>query len=217
MPTTRILLVDDHPIMCDGLRMLLEKYPGAEIVGACGDCATAFRMSGELQPDLVLMDIDLPDGSGIALTRRMREAHPEVKVLVLTGRLEPNLVTEATEAGASGYLVKTNASAELFDAVRTVMAGGIHFGGQMPASEEPGAPSAADTNAAIRVRQILPAREGQVLVLLMRGLRNKEIASQLSLGVKTVETYRGRLMKRFGCASLAELVRHAIRLGLAVP
>jgi DNA-binding NarL/FixJ family response regulator len=215
--STRILIVDDHQMMCDGLRLLLEKYPEAEVVGSCGDSATAFRMSGELRPDLVLMDIDLPDGSGIALTRRMREAHPEVKVLVLTGRLEPNLVTEATEAGAGGYLVKTNASAELLDAVRTVLAGGIHFGGPTPDTEEAGAPSAAEANAAVRVRLILPAREGQVLALLIRGLRTKEIATELSLGVKTVETYRGRLMKRFGCASPAELVRHAIRLGLAVP
>lgn len=215
--STRILIVDDHQMMCDGLRLVLEKYPEAEVVGSCGDCATAFRMTGELRPDLVLMDVDLPDGSGIALTRRMREAHPEVKILVLTGRLEPNLVTEATEAGASGYLVKTNASAELLGAVRTVLAGGIHFGGGTPSAQEPGVSSAADTDAAVRVRQILPAREAQVLALLVRGLRNKEIAIELTLGVKTVETYRGRLMKRFGCASPAELVRHAIRLGLAVP
>jgi len=215
--STRILIVDDHQMMCDGLRLLLAKFPGAEVVGACGDSATAFRMSVELRPDFVLMDVDLPDGSGIALTRRMREAHPEVKVLVLTGRLEPNLVTEAKEAGASGFLVKTNASTELLDAVRTVLAGGTRFGDLTLAAQEPGALSAADTDAAFRVRQMLPAREGQVLALLIRGLRNKEIAAELSLGVKTVETYRGRLMKRFGCASLADLVRHAIRLGLAVP
>ena len=144
----RILIVDDHQIMCEGLRLLLGKYAETEVVGACGDSATAFRLSGELRPDLVLMDVDLPDGSGIALTRRMREAHPEVKVLVLTGRLEPNLVTEAKEAGASGFLVKTNASTELLDAVRTVLAGGNRFGDLTLAAQEPGALSAADTDEA---------------------------------------------------------------------
>ena len=215
--STRILIVDDHQIMCDGLRLLLEKDPGAEVVGACGDCTTAFQMAGELRPDLVLMDVDLPDGNGIVLTRRIRENFPEVKILVLTSRLEPNLVIEAIEAGANGYLVKTNASTELIDAVRTVLAGGIHLSGGTSIAQAPGAPPSADTDAANRIRQILPAREAQVLTLLIKGLRNKEIATELTLGVKTVETYRGRLMKRFGCTSPAELVRHAIRLGLAVP
>jgi DNA-binding NarL/FixJ family response regulator len=215
--STRILIVDDHQMMCDGLHLLLEKYPGAEVVGSCGDSATAFRMSGELRPDLVLMDVDLTDGSGIALTRRIREAYPEVKVLVLTGRLEHNLVTEAKEAGARGYLVKTNASAELLDTIRTLLAGGLHFSGGPSIAQEPSAPPATLADETIRVRQTLPARESQVLALLIRGLRNKEIAVELTLGVKTVETYRSRLMKRFGCASPAELVRHAIRLGLAVP
>ena len=215
--STRILIVDDHQMMCDGLRLVLEKYPEAEVVGVCGDGVTAFWLAGELRPNLVLMDIDLPDGSGIALTRRMREAYPEVKVLVLTGRLDPNLMTEATEAGASGYLLKTNASAELLDAIHTVLAGGIHFSSRTPFAQDTEASPAADTDAATRLRQNLPPREGQVLALLIKGLRNKEIAVELSLGVKTVETYRGRLMKRFGCTSAAELVRHAIRLGLAVP
>jgi DNA-binding NarL/FixJ family response regulator len=94
----RILIVDDHQMMCDGLRLVLEKCQGAEVVGTSGDSATAFRMTGELRPELVLMDVDLPDGSGIALTRRLRQAHPEVKILVLTGRLAPNLLAEVSVA-----------------------------------------------------------------------------------------------------------------------
>jgi len=211
----RILIVDDHQIMCEGLRLLLGKYAETEVIGACGDSATAFRLSGELRPDLVLMDVDLPDGSGIVLTRRIREAHPAVKILVLTARLEPSLVIEAIEAGASGYLVKTNASAELLATIRTVMAGGALPNDGTAAVHENGAPPAL-ADAAVHLRQILPEREAQVLALLLRGLRNKEIADELTLGVKTVETYRGRLMKRLGCKSPADLVRHAIRLGLAI-
>jgi two-component system response regulator NreC len=213
--SSRILIVDDHQMICDGLRLLLEEYPEAEVVGSCGDSESAFRMASEHRPDLVLMDVDLPDGSGIVLTRRIRESFPEVKILVLTARLEPNLVIEAIEAGASGYLEKTNASAELFAAIRTVLAGGAYLNGGTSTAQAHDLSAGADSAA--RVRQILPAREAQVLGLLIKGLRNKEIATELTLGVKTVETYRGRLMKRFGCASPAELVRHAIRLGLAVP
>jgi DNA-binding NarL/FixJ family response regulator len=214
--STRILIVDDHQIMRDGLGLMLEKHPGVEVVGSCGDCAMAWRMAGELRPDLVLMDVDLPDGSGIALTRRMRAAFPELKVLVLTALLERRIAVDAIEAGAHGYLVKTTAAAEFLTAVRTVLAGGIHIGAEMSAALAQGLQSAVAATAG-RVREALPLREGQVLVLIVRGLRNKEIAAELSLNVKTVETYRSRLMKRFNCASPAELVRHAIRAGLAVP
>jgi DNA-binding NarL/FixJ family response regulator len=214
--STRILIVDDHQIMRDGLRLLLGKYPGAEVVGDCGDCTTAWQLTGELRPDLLLMDVDLPDGSGIALTGRIHAAFSEVKVLMLSAHLERNFAIEAIEAGARGYLVKTNASSELLIAVRTALAGGIFL-----SAETSGALAQVRQTAEFiadgRVRLSLPAREGQVLRLIVRGLRNKEIASELTLNVKTVETYRLRLMRRFDCASPAELVRHAIRAGLAVP
>lgn len=213
--TLRILIVDDHQMMRDGLRLMFAQHPGAEVVGACGDCATAWRLAGELQPDLMLLDVDLPDGNGIALLRQMRAARSTVKVLVLTALLERKVAVEAIESGANGYLVKTSAAAELLTAVRTILAGGIHLTAEMSTALAKGPqPTAATTNG--RIRAALPWREGQVLELIVRGLRNKEIAAELGLNVKTVETYRSRLMKRFDCASPAELVRHAIRVGLAV-
>ena len=212
----RILIVDDHQMMRDGLGVILQKYDGAEVVGSCGDCATAWLKVGELRPDLVLMDVDLPDGSGIALTRRIRAEFPAMKVLVLTAILERRIAVEAIAAGAHGYLVKTSAATELLAAIRTIQEGGIHLSAEMSAALAQGLQSAAAATAA-RVRDALPLREGQVLVQIVRGLRNKEIATELSLNVKTVEAYRSRLMKRFDCASPAELVRHAIRAGLAAP
>lgn len=205
----RILLVDDHQLMCDGLRLLLERVAGNHVVGTCGDCATAFRLTGELRPDLAILDVDLPDGSGIVLAKRIRGAFPAVKVLVLTAHVQPEFAAAALAAGAGGYLVKTNASAELAGAVATVMAGGIHAG---TADRQ-----AAPTVTLPTTRRALPEREGQVLALLLKGLRNKEVAGELNLSVKTVETYRSRLMKRFGVNSMAELVRQAIREGLAPP
>ena len=152
------------------------------------------------------MDVDLPDGDGIVLTGRIRSMFPEMKVLVLTGRLTPDGESRAKAAGAHGALEKTRAAVDLLDAVRVVTAGGLRFGG---------ATSVGGTGEGAALRPVLPRRESEVLNLVLIGLRNKEIAAELKLSVKTVETYRGRLMKRFNCSSPAELVRHAIRVGLA--
>jgi len=203
-------------MMRDGLGVILQKCDGAEVVGSCGDCATAWLMIGKLLPDLVLMDVDLPDGSGIALTRRLRKQFPAIKVIVLTALLDRKVAVEAIDAGAHGFVVKTSAAVELVAAIGTVLEGGTHLSNEMSAALAQGLQSAAAATAG-RVKDALPLREGQVLVQIVRGLRNKEIATELSLNVKTVEAYRSRLMKRFDCASPAELVRHAIRLGLAVP
>jgi len=214
----RILIVDDHPMMCDALRLMMETFPGAEVAGVCGDCATAWRLTGELQPDLVLMDVDLPDGSGIALTRRIRAGFPSIKILVLTGHVASRVAAEAIDAGAQGYLAKTSAADELLTVVRLILEGDIRAGAELlTAGGEGVQPAVAAMDATSeRIREALPLREGQVLELVIKGLRNKEIAAELNLNVKTVETYRSRLMKRYDCDSPAELVRHAIRIGLAV-
>lgn len=212
----RILIVDDHQMMREGLRVMLERVPDVEVVGTCCDCATAWLGATELRPDLVLMDVDLPDGSGIALTRRMRAEFPAIKVIVLTALLDRRVAVDAIDAGAHGFLVKTSAFVELVTAVRTVLRGGTHLSVEMSSALAQGLQSAGAATAG-RVREALPRREGQVLSLVVQGLRNKEIATELGLNVKSVEAYRSRLMKRYDCTSPAELVRHAIRNGLAVP
>jgi DNA-binding NarL/FixJ family response regulator len=214
--TARILIVDDHQMMRDGLRLMLAQVPDIGAIQDCGDCATAWLVLRDFQPDLVLMDVDLPDGNGIAFTRRIRAEFPAMKVVVLTSLLDRRVAVAAVDAGAQGFLVKTRAGAELLAAIRTVLAGGIHLSAEMSAALAQGLQSAAAATSS-RVRNALPWREGQVLVLIVQGLRNKEIAAELGLNIKTVEAYRSRLMKRFDCASPAELVRHAIRTGLAIP
>ncbi len=207
----RILIVDDHELVCSGLRLLLERIEGVTVVSTCGDCATAWRRLESLAPDLVLMDVELPDGDGIALTGVIHTAFPAVKVLVLTARPGAEVEARARAAGARGLLAKTGAAGELVEAVRIVANGGLRFGEAGRGSERAAALARTDS------RPALPKREGEVLHLLLLGLRNKEIAAELKLGVKTVETYRSRLMKRFDCASPAELGRHAIRAGLVRP
>jgi DNA-binding NarL/FixJ family response regulator len=204
----RILIVDDHDLVCSGLSLVLERMAGAQVIAMCGDCASATRMVESLAPDIVLMDVELPDGDGITLTATLQRAFPAVKVLVLTGRLEVDVEVRARAAGAWGVLAKTRAAADLIAAVRHVAEGGRHFGANKLTA------GVADQAAK---GPKLPKRESEVLNLLLLGLRNKEIAAELKLGVKTVETYRSRLMKRFNCTSPAELVRHAIRAGLASP
>jgi DNA-binding NarL/FixJ family response regulator len=153
----------------------------------------------------------LPDGDGIALTGLLRAKFPAVKVLVLTGRSMAEVESRAIAAGARGSLMKTAAAGELLEALRLVASGELRFAG--PAASEK--LTANGRRVRMGSRPVLPKRESEVLNLVLLGRRNKEIAAELNLSVKTVETYRGRLMKRFDCASPAELVRHAIRVGLA--
>ena len=209
----RLLIVDDHAIMREGLRRLLETNPTVEIVGVAADSEAGWTMAHTLQPDLVIMDLDLPGEGGIALTLRIRSHHPAIKIVVLTGHVDPKLAHDALKAGASGYLLKTNGAAELQTAIETVLGGKVFL-------------CSATTTALVRVSSLsdvqkpaapkieLPKREMQVLQLVVQGLRNKEIAARLDLNVKTVETYRARIMKRLNCGSPIELVRYAVRTGL---
>ena len=213
---TRILIVDDHKIIRESLRRLLGDQSDIVVVGDAGDSESAWKAVEQLRPDLVLMDLELPGEGGVALTRRICGALPDTKVVVLTGQLGTYHAREAIAAGACGYLVKTGGGQEILTAVRTVRQGQAYLN--------------ADTTIAL-IRPIVPApaggpaaeppsfseREKQVLRLLVDGLRNKEIAVELNVGIKTVETYRSRLMKKLGCASTAEMVRSAIRHGLVKP
>jgi len=210
----RLLIVDDHLMMRQGLRRILAEQPQLNVVGEAADTDSARHAIRELQPDLVLMDLDLPGIGGLALTREMHAALPALKIIVLTGSPESRFAHEALAAGAQGYLVKTNGGADLLDAVEIVLEGKVYL-------------CADTTTALIRANQragrlgatqpVLSARETQVLALVVAGRRNKEIASEMKLGIKSVETYRSRLMKKLDSATPAELVRCAIRHGFARP
>lgn len=210
--SVRILIVDDHQMVREGLRLLLQSCPDTTVIATCGDAATAYQLAVDLRPDLALVDIDLPDGSGIALTRRLGEFSSAIRVIVLTAHVERSFAVQAYQSGARGFLLKTHTSDELNRAIQVVMAGGIYLAPETTLADAQDGKAAVVRNAAGTPK--LPVREAQVLTLVVQGLRNKEIAAELKLSVKTVETYRMRLMKRFGCESPAELVRHAIRAGL---
>lgn len=211
---TRVLIVDDHAMLRSGLRLLIGGQPDLEVVGEAGDVEEALRLAGALHPDVVTLDLGLPGGSGLSALGALRAAAPEARVLVLTMHEDPALVRSALAAGASGYLVKSAADTALIAAIRAVERGRGFVevpsrealeGLLSPASVSRGGPAPIST---------LSAREREVLVLLAQGHTNQAIARRLGISVKTVESYRARLLQKLGLRSRADLTRLAIELGL---
>jgi DNA-binding NarL/FixJ family response regulator len=209
----RILLVDDHRMLREGLRALLSREPGYVVVAEAGDGDSALKSVRREPPDLIVLDVHLPDMNGIEVARRILAVFPEVKVIMLSSDHSHNCVHEALLAGVSGYVLKENAAEELLRAIHTVVAGQLYLcpevGTEIIASYRRG----QLPNLAPPV-PLLSGREREVLKLLADGLRTKEIADQLGVSAKTVETYRHRLMEKLQLPSVAELTRYAIREGI---
>lgn len=209
----RIYLVDDHPIVRQGLRMIIENQTDLEVVGETGHVATALQQIADLQPDVVVMDLRLPNGDGAKATEAIKRASPHIQVLVLTQNHDLLSLREAMAAGASGYLVKVSAVDTLITAIRAAAAGSLYFDPlikslvtgtfQPPPSEGKAPPTAPD----------LSEREEAVLRLLALGYSHKEIAVELAIGVKTVETYRHRACEKLGLQNRNAIVRYASQRG----
>lgn len=206
---TRVLLCDDHRIFREGLRTLLEKSPSLSVVGEAGDGPGAVKKVQELAPDIVLMDISLPNLNGIEATRRILALRPQVKVIVLSMHSDPRFVREALKAGASGYLLKDSAFEELLAAVAAVAAGQDYLSPAIAHIVVAGCVLSVAAAASV-----LSSREREVLQLLAEGRSTKQIALHLGLSAKTVETHRMQVMKKLDIHSIAGLTRFAIREGL---
>lgn len=210
---TRILLIDDHRLMRDGLRALLARHHEFRVTGEAGDGASALRAVRSQRFDLVLLDVHLPDMNGIEVARRILAVFPEIKVVVLSSDHGHACVHEALLAGVSGYILKDNATDELVRALHTVVAGQLYLCPEVSTDIVATYRSGLMPNVA-PPQPILSERELQVLKLLADGLRTKEIADNLGIGAKSVETYRARLMEKLKLGSVAELTRYAVREGL---
>lgn len=210
---TRVLLADDHAILRSGLRLLIGAQDDMEVVGEAGDVEEAVRLARSLAPDVVTLDLSMPGGSGLAAIERLLAAAPAARVVVLTMHEDPAYVRVALAAGASGYLAKSAADSALIAAIRSVQRGRVFVELQ---SREAMATLTSGARAAASPAPIatLSAREREVLVLLAEGHTNRAIADRLGLSVKTVESYRARLLQKLGLASRAELTRLAIDLRL---
>jgi two-component system response regulator NreC len=211
--TIRVLIADDHAILRSGLRLLISGQPDMEVVAEAGDFGEAIRLAKELGPDVVTLDLTMPGGSGLAAIGELRAAAPSTRIVILTMHEDPAYIRSAFAAGASGYLAKSAADSALIAAIRAVVRGRlvIEVQDREAMGLMPQARAASEQPAPITT---LSAREREVLVLVAQGHTNRAIAEQLGLSVKTVESYRARLMQKLGLSSRAELTRLAIELGL---
>ncbi len=214
--TTKIALVDDHELVRTGLRLRLQREDGLEVIADVADAAAAYAIIDEKSPDLVVMDLDLPGVDGLAATTTIKSRWPNTRVLALTGSKPANVARAALLAGADGLVFKSEASDDLVRAVRTIAAGKVFLSAEaatalVTALRESTTPGTADVSD----HPALSERERAVLKGLADGLSYKEVAAELGVSVKSVDTYRARLAKKLDCSSRAELVRCAVRLGLA--
>jgi two-component system response regulator NreC len=206
----RVLIVDDHAVVRSGLRLLLDAQEDIETVGEAGDARTAIFEARAKKPDVVLMDVVLPDRSGLEVTPDVLKEAPDAKVLVLSMQDDPRYVKEAFSVGASGYVLKEAADSEVVAAVREVAGGALYVHPALGARV-----AAADAAAAARAEEDpLSDREREVLRLLALGHTNQEIAQRLFISVRTAETHRAHIMQKLRLSTRAELVRHALSQGL---
>jgi two-component system response regulator NreC len=213
--TIRVLIADDHTIVRTGLRALIAGEAGMELVGeaTCGE--EALEMTRELRPDVLVLDLSLPDMDGIRVTHALKREQPDVRVLILTVHEDETLMRESMRAGASGYVLKHAAESELVAAIHTLALGGIYvhrqmIGGLFSEPETPGAPAAANASSV----ELLTPREIGVLRLVVQGYTNRQIAEELALSVRTVEGHRANLTAKLGMHSRVELARYAREHGL---
>lgn len=207
---TRVLLADDHDIVLEGLCALLRPESEVEVIGQVTESSQAVRLSREKVPDIVIMDLSMPDMSGIEATRLIRAERPTIKVLCLSMHADRGFVLGALDAGASGYLLKDTAKKELVKAIRAVMSGLVYLSPSVVGTVVNAAKSHTDTPAVA----LLTEREREVLRLLAQGETTKKIAHSLHLSVKTVGTHRAHIMEKLNIDSIAALTKFAIREGL---
>lgn len=211
----KVLLADDHKLLRSGLKLLLQRNSGMQVVGEAADGEQAIQLFEQLQPDILLLDLSMPNMDGLACLKEIKSRYPEAKVIVLTMHEDENYIKRAMQAGASAYVPKSAADTDLFKAIEAVEAGGIYLSQQ-------------DSNLLLHVllnREqetidkkapyvLLSPREREVLRLVAHGYSLAEVAERLSLSIKTVDTYKVRLAEKLKATKRSELVSYALKYGL---
>lgn len=200
---TKVLLVDDHPLVREGLRARLSAAPGIEVVGEAGNATEAFAVVEQTQPDLVLMDVGMKDINGIELTTELLKRHPHLWVLMLSMYDNPEYVHRALQAGARGYVLKDAPSQDILTAIEAISAGQTFLSpaisGRMSRTQMP--------------RPLLSVRECEILACLAKGYASKQVAKELGVSTRTVETHRQNIKRRLNLESQGELIKYAVERG----
>ncbi len=212
----KVLIAEDHDVVREGLKILISSDPDIEIMGEASTGLAAVRLAKKLQPDVVLMDISMPHGNGVEASRSIKRYVPNARVLILSAYQDEETIQEVLAAGAAGYLTKHSAANELLTAIRQVGEGNAYYSPRIAgkvnrsAAQRPGGDSSP-------TRTRLTPREREVLLLIARGLPNKQIAFNLGLSIKTIEKHRQAAMDKLGIHDIAGLTRYAMSKGILSP
>ncbi len=212
MAKLQIFLADDHVVVREGLKTLINAQPDMIVIGEAGDGETAWQQAQACQPDVVIMDITMPGLNGVQATAQLKRACPQIKVLALSVHDDTSYLRQLLAAGAAGYILKHAAADDLIQAIRMVAAGGVYLDPALASHVVAGYVRVPVVASALR-GAALSERETEVVQRIAQGYSNKEIAAQLTLSVKTVETYRARAMEKLGLDSRSALVRYALERG----
>jgi DNA-binding NarL/FixJ family response regulator len=208
----RILLVDDHVTVRHGLRLLIESQPDMKVVAEASDGAAAVNRAREAKPDVVVMDISMPGMNGLVATRTLKQIHPDLVIVTLTRHGDDAYLQELLRAGASGYVLKQSAPAELLQAIRATAAGGQYLDSALTARITASFVGKAGKRLA-PLSAAITDREAEVLRLIASGYSNKEIAARLDLSVKTVEAHKANAMRKLDLKGRIDVVKYAILQG----
>jgi DNA-binding NarL/FixJ family response regulator len=212
MKKLKILLADDHKMLREGLRALLHGHPGMQVVGEAANGKEVLQQAADLKPDVVVMDLSMPELNGLQATALLKTRCPQIKVVALTAHDDDSYLSQVCKAGAAGYVLKRSAGDELIKAIEIVAKGGLYFEASLASKALARQMSGAGANRETPAHD-LSEREKEVLRLVAWGYSNKEIADELNVSVKTIETYKIRVGEKLGLRSRAQLVQYALRQG----
>jgi DNA-binding NarL/FixJ family response regulator len=209
----RVVLADDHPLFREGMKRLIEEMPGVEVIGETSDGLELLDLLKELNPDLAILDISMPNLRGIEAAREIKTLYPRIKVLILTMHKSKEYLYHSVSAGAQGYLLKEDSDTELFSAIETIRNGGVYLTRTL-AGELAEDLSEMYSGKRQIPREILTTREREILKLIAEGKSNSEIADLIYISKRTVENHRASIMKKLKAKKPADLVRYAIEKGI---
>ena len=212
MVPLRILIADDHATVRQGLKLLIDSQPDMGVVGEAADGDGVLQQAEALKPDIIVMDISMPGMNGLIATRTLKRAQPQVSIVALTRHDDDTYLDELLRAGASGYVLKQSAPMEFLQAIRAVAAGGIYLDPAMTSRVADGL-LARHAEVASQPRATLTERESEVLRMIAIGHSNKEVATQLTISVKTVEVHKANAMRKLGLTGRVDIIRYGVLQG----